>query len=457
MKKTFWDRKIPTLLGILVLALGIGATTFLVQKGGFIPISATPSEEPKDVRISNITDTSFTVSYFTDGAITGVINYGTTTSLGQSALDDRDQEFGKIEPHKIHNFTIRNLSPVTKYYFTIVSGKGNYTNNSLPFEATTGPSLLGDPPSHEPLSGKISTAEGAPPTESLIYVVANGSQVISTLAKPDGSYVLPLNSLRSTDLSSYFNLELDTSLKLLAIGDGMFSNVVLSVLQSRPVPTITLSNNYDFSLTSENAASESSSLSGFPPLEIRQATKEELKILTPQENQEFNDQKPLFKGTALPNEEVQVTINSEEQIQTTVKADTNGNWTFRPQSDLSPGEHSITITTKNSAGILQTIKQTFTVYASGTQIQGEKGSPTPTPTSTVTVTSTPTPTPFITTVPTEPPAVVSPTITPSDSLLITATPTLPPTGSSSIITLSVVGLLITLFGGLIFLLTRGAI
>jgi hypothetical protein len=456
MRKSFWDRKIPTLLGILVLALGIGATTFLVQKGGFIPISATPSEEPKDVRISNITDTSFTVSYFTDGAITGVINYGTTTSLGQSALDDRDQEFGKIEPHKIHNFTIRNLSPVTKYYFTIVSGKGNYTNNSLPFEVTTGPALTGDPPPQEPLSGKINTAEGVPPTESLIYIVANGSQVVSTLAKPDGTYVLPLNSLRTTDLSSYFNLELDTSLKLLAIGDGMFSNVVLSILQSRPVPTITLSNDYDFSLTS-NLASPSSTLSGFPPLEIRQATKEEPQILTPEENQELTDQKPLFRGKALPNEEVQITVNSEEQIQTTVNADANGNWTFRPQSDLSPGQHTITIRTKNSSGILQTIKQTFTVYASGTQIPGEQGSPTPTPIPIATITLTPTPTTVITSTPTEAPVVVSPTVTPSDSLLITATPTLPPTGSSSIITLSVVGLLITLFGGLIFLLTRGAI
>ncbi|OGH02961.1 MAG: hypothetical protein A2798_00855 [Candidatus Levybacteria bacterium RIFCSPHIGHO2_01_FULL_37_17] len=457
MKKSFWNRRIPTLFAILVLVLGIGATTFLVQKGGYLPISATPSEEPKDVRISNITDASFTVSYFTNDRTTGAINYGTSANLGQSALDDRDQEFGKIESRKIHNFTIRNLSAVTKYYFVIISGKGNYTNNSSPFEVTTGPVISGEPPSQDPMSGIVIKPDGIPPEEALIYVVAEGSQVISTLTKPDGTFVLPLNSLKTSDLSSYFALELDTSFKLLSIGDGMFSNVKLSSLQAHPVPTFTLSNDYDFTIASAPQASASSQLSGFPPFEIRQATKEGPKILTPQKDQEFTDQKPQFKGTAIPNEEVQIVINSEEQIQTTVKADGNGNWVYRPQNDLSPGEHTITITTKDSSGIIKIIKQSFTVYASGTQISGDKGSPTPTPQPSITATPTPTPALSISAEPTQVLLTATPTQAPAQNLVITATPTLAPTGNSSIITFSIVGLLVTLFGGLIFLLTRGAI
>lgn len=458
MRKSFWNKRIPTLLGILILVLGIGATTFLVQKGGFFPISAIVSEEPKDVRISNITDSSFTISYFTDDKTTGVINYGPTTTFGRSGLDDRDQQFGKIEPHKIHNFTIRNLQPISKYFFVIISGKGNYSNNSQPFEVTTGSVLASDPPSQDPMSGKIITPNGNAVEETIIYVVAEGSQVVSTITKPDGTFVLPLNSLRAGDLSSYFNLELDTSLKLLAIGDGMFSNVTLSSLQAHPVPIITLSNDYDFTLEASPTSSSSAELSGFPPLEIRQATKTNISILTPEKDQEFNDQKPQFKGTALPNEEVKITINSDEQIQTTVKADSSGNWTYRPQSELTPGEHTITVATKESSGIVKTLKQSFTVFASGSQISGEKGSPTPTPIPSITATSTITPTPTIVDAePTNAPILVSPTITPTDSLLITATPTLAPTGSSSIITATVVGVLFALFGGLIFLMTRGAI
>ena len=458
MRKSFWNRRIPTLFGILILALGIGITTFLVQKGGFIPILATVSEEPKDVRISNIKDSSFTVSYFTDDKTTGAISYGPTTAFGQSGIDDRDQQFGRIEPHKIHNFTIRNLQPVSKYYFVIVSGKGNYTNNSLPFEVTTGPLLSTDPPAEDPTSGKVITPNGISPEESIIYVVAEGSQVVSTLTKPDGTFVLPLNSLRSADLSSYFSLNLDTSLKLLAIGEGMFSNVKLSSLQAHPVPVITLSNDYDFTIETSPTSSSSAELSGFPPLETRQGTKEEPKILSPEKDQEFTDQKPQFKGTALPNEEVQITINSDEQIKTTVIADSKGNWTYRPQSDLTAGNHTITITTKDSTGIVKTIKQSFTVFASGTQVSGEKGSPTPTPIPSLTITVSPTPTPTLTNVqPTETPVFISPTVSPIDSLIITATPSLPPTGSSSIMTVTIIGLLFTLFGGLIFLLTRGAI
>lgn len=460
MRKGFWDRRIPTLLGILVLALGIGATTFLVQKGGFFPISATVSEEPKDVRISNITDSSFTVSYFTDDKTTGVISYGTTTTFGQSGLDDRDQQFGKIEPHKIHNFTIRNLQPISKYYFVIISGKGNYTNNSLPFEVTTGPVLPIDPPTQDPTSGKIILPDGSPPEEAIVYIVAEGSQVVSTTTKPDGTFVLPLNSLRSVDLSSYFTLELDASLKLLAIGNGMISNVTLSSLQAHPVPLITLSNDYNFTLESSQTSSPSAELAGFPPIETRQAAKEGPTILSPEKNQEFTDQKPQFKGTALPNEEVQITINSEEQIKTTVTADGKGNWSYRPQSELTPGTHTITVATKDSSGIIKTIKQSFTVFASGTQIAGENGSPTPTPIPswTLTPTTTFTPTPTLVPQPSEIPLVTSPTAEPTaTSLLITATPTLAPTGNSSIMTATVIGLLFTLFGGLIFLLTRGAI
>ncbi len=459
MRKSFWDKKIPTVFGLLILALGIGVTTFLVQKGDFFPISATTSEEPKDVRISNITDNSFTVSYFTDDKITGVISYGTSSSLGQSGLDDRDQELGKIVPHKIHNFTIRNLQPVTKYYFTIVSGKQTYSNNSLPFEATTGTLLNVEPPAQDPMSGKVITPNGNPPEEAIIYVVAENSQVVSTITKSDGNFVLPLNSLRNQDLSSYFTLELDTSIKLLAIGEGMFSNIGLSTLQSHPVPVITLSNNYDFTLAPAPSASSSGELPGFPPIAIREATKNNNpSIVSPQDDQEFNDQKPQFKGTAVPNEEVQIVINSDQQIQTSVKADSKGNWIYRPQENLDPGEHTITITTRNESGIIKTLKKSFTVYASGTQIAGDKGSPTPTPIPSITTpTSTIAPTVLPTIQQVSESPTISPTVTVDNPLVITATPTLPPTGSSSIMSAAVVGLLLSLMGGLIFLLTRGAI
>jgi hypothetical protein len=76
MKKTIWDKRIPTLLGILLIAIGIGLTSFLVNQGVVLTGHASPSTSPQNVRITNITDNSFTVSYNTDGDVIGSLNYG---------------------------------------------------------------------------------------------------------------------------------------------------------------------------------------------------------------------------------------------------------------------------------------------------------------------------------------------------------------------------------------------
>lgn len=464
MRNSFWNKRIPTLLGLILIVVGLGITTYLVKQGGLFSIRAGPGHEPKDVRISNVTDTSFTVSYLTEDSVTGVLNFGDSTALGQSALDDRDQNSGKISTHKLHNITVRNLDPEKTYYFSIISSQDTYLNNSNPFEVTTANVIEDTPLEQNPMSGKLILPGGKPPSEAIVYLTTQDSQIISTLTRNDGTFLLPLNSLRTSDLSSYFTLKEGKILKLLAIGGGLISNVTLFSQQIEPVPTITLSNNYDFTLNSLPKASSSASLEGFPSFSSNQAPKETSKkdpqILTPQNEQGFTDQQPEFKGTAPANETVQITINSEEEIKATVKADANGNWKYRPTSELAPGNHTITITTKDASGKTKTITQSFIVYASGNQIAGANGSPTPTksptptpnaPTSTIA----PKPTSEATIEPTQ-----NSTSTPSETVTeFTPTPTtpLPPTGNATIITAGVIGLLITLIGGLLLLVSRGTV
>ena len=42
MKRSFWDKRIPTFLGVILIAIGIGVTTFLVRQGGLFSINASP-------------------------------------------------------------------------------------------------------------------------------------------------------------------------------------------------------------------------------------------------------------------------------------------------------------------------------------------------------------------------------------------------------------------------------
>lgn len=466
MKENFWNKKIPSLLGIILIIIGIGATTILVKQEGLFSIKANPSQEPKDVRISNITDNSFTVSYWTIDDTTGVLNYGNSQSFGQSGLDDRDQESGNVINHKIHNITVRNLNPTTKYYFAIISGKDTYTNNSIPFEVTTGSPINTNPLQQDPMTGKIILPTGNTPKEAILLLTTENAQIISTLVKKDGTYILPLNSLRNNDLSSYFKLGEDQIIKLLVFGDNLTSNVILSANQIRPVPTITLSSNFDFTSSKTPVASSSATTQSFPSFSsstLDNIASSEPKIITPLKDQGFSDQQPQFKGTTSPNETVEIIIHSDEQIKTQVQADSKGNWTYRPDAKLSEGQHTITIVTKNAAGVLKTITQSFVVYASGSQIEGAVVSPIPTQILTLTPTI-------------EPSLTITPSLEPSQIQTLTETPTqtqtptitstiiltspssapLPPTGNPTIITAGIIGLLITLIGGLLFLLSRGS-
>ena len=146
-------------------------------------------------------------------------------------------------------------------------------------------------------------------------------------------------------------------------------------------------------------------------------------------------------------------------------ADNNGRWTYRPKTPLSPGLHTITITTKDRFGILRSITQSFTVFASGTQVvQSATPSATPTITSTPTQTptvvptiiSTPTPTPTILVTPT-PIITVIPTAIPTP--IITRPPVSPPPapGSSTLMITGIIGTLTIIVGMLLFLASRGNI
>lgn len=456
MRNSFWNKRIPTLLGLLVLTLSIGLTTFVTNRETFFQIKASSSQQPQNVRITNITDTSFTVSYTTDEKTSGSINYGNDQNLGLSALDVRDKQSGSVKNYQIHNIEVNDLTPQTKYYFTIISGQDTYLNNNQQFQVNTGPTINNTSKNKTTVNGKIILPNGSIPSETIVYLTSDNSEVFSVLVTNNGAYEIPLGSIRTSDLSSYFIFTKDSLIKMLIYGENLTSSVSFLQDQNLLLPTITLSKDYDFTNNTVSQASTSANLETFPSFESTSSASRNNKpqILTPKKDQGFTDDQPLFKGTGLPDENVQIIIHSDENIQTQTTTDENGNWNFRPTESLSPGEHTITIITRDASGILKTITQSFVVYASGTQIPNAAGSPTPTPTLLPETTTTPTPTPSILTY------LIS---TPSPTQIIAPTPSstssgslLPPAGNPFIITIGILGLLISFMGGLLFLLTRGA-
>lgn len=456
-----------------MIMLGVGVTSYLVKSGVLFITKASPDNTPKNVRITNVSDSSFSISYTTTKLVTGAISFGTSVdNLKNIALDDRDQQAGNVGLYNLHHISLRNLKPSTTYYFSITSGKDTFMNNNLPFKQTTGPVITSSPPSQNPITGKVVMPDGQTPDEALIYVTTEGAQTISTLVDKNGNYVLPINSIRSDNLESYVPVSNNTVFNMLLIDQALEeSNVSFLINQANPVPLIVLSKNYNFVLSNAPIASQSANLqfhfSSFTASMPQVSQKAQ--IIVPKKNEGFTDQKPLFTGTASPSANVRIVIHSQTPIEGSVQADTSGNWEFRPDQQLSPGNHTISITTRDKSGILQTITQNFTVYAAGTQINGSAIiSPTPTiltPTPSLTATPSPTltlsPPPASSTADLTPSASPTATVAPvaivvSPTAILTKTPRLV-TGSKSALFVGIAGIITTISGAVLFLLSHGGI
>lgn len=447
MRNTIWDKKIPTLLGLILITIGIGITSLLVKEGTSFISRADPSTEPQDVRITNISNSSFTVSYQTSGEVFGSINLRNEKSEDKTFFDERDKP-GLIQERKIHSIMVKNLSPSTKYSFSITSGKDSFLNNDLPFTAVTAPVIGKIKPSFGFIVGKVVLANGEKVKEAIIYVSANGSQALSTIAAPDGTYALSLEGIKTENLSSYFNFSKDDNIKMLVLGDGKASHVRLFAKEVNSVPTIVLSQNYDFTISNEPSSSESAVLGNFPIFPKAKGGKNP-DITAPQDNQKLADAKPLFKGTGIPNDTIKIVIESPQTIEAQVTTDSNGNWSFTPTTSLTPGQHKISIQARDGFGVLRTISKVFTIELS--QAQAASPTPSPAPTSTPTPSLTPSPSKTPVAIPTPSPVQIqTPTQTPSTK------GELPVVGNSAVST-GIIGIGIAILGGLLFLITRGGI
>ncbi len=437
INNNIWNKRVPSFIGVFIFIFAIGTITWLSRNTILFGTKAAISNTPQNVQVSNITDASFTISYTTGDSVLGTINYGKTQPPAQIALDDQDK--GTAAAHSVHLITIKNLDPATKYFFIITSGDKNFDNKNVPYDVTTGPKITTAQQQVTTIKGKVILDDGRAPGEALAYVSSSDSQTFATLVQADGSYQFNLDSIRDKSLAKTITLTPDAKLNLQIIDSTHKSNVALLLSQAGNIPIIILSKDYNFTIGNEPLspspiASASGTPAAFPTTSEINTNKPQ--ILTPQTDQSFKDQQPLFKGKAVPNADVEITIQSAQEINTTVSADPNGNWQYRPTTALAPGNHTITIKTVDASGIVKTITQSFVVFAAGSQFTEPSGTPTVSPTTkpTTAPTSTAVPTSVKTT--TTPTAIPTTTTAPSPtkitSNLSPTTPPVPVTGNTSL-------------------------
>jgi len=166
-------------------------------------------------QVTNVRDKAFSVTWVTDSAETGYVNYGISPgNLNIAVYDDR----GQPTVDDTHHVTITGLNSGTTYYYEIVSGGVTCNNNGSPYQMTTGPSLSFTMP--EMISGKVYKANEAEAEGTIIYASIGTSQVLSSLVNDRGAWALDIAPIRTADYQAYCTYANDDSISLDARGGG---------------------------------------------------------------------------------------------------------------------------------------------------------------------------------------------------------------------------------------------
>lgn len=371
----------PTALGLLILLIAIGAGIFFIKTRSGIKPETAAEVTPEQVRITNVTDTGFSVSWITGKEATGSIKFGEKVNeLKQQALDDRDQLSGGEAAVEVHHVTLKNLLPTTKYYFKIESGGKQFDNKGKPFEVSTG-ATLGSPPTADPIYGTVLTQSGSPAEGVVVYInVANGAP-LSALAKTGGTWALSLATARTADLGSYLTYDTQATIVNLLVQGGKqgTASAITTTTNDNPVPEISLGKSHDFRTqaiaeaptadqpTASPSGETKSGFSALNPLVAQVATGSgEVTLENPSfEGEVINATQPAFIGSGPAGTVLAIEINSEETYTGSVTINEDGTWEFTPPTGLTPGEHSVTINYIDTNGEEQVLTRSFVIAAAG--------------------------------------------------------------------------------------------
>lgn len=370
MKKK--NLKVPTIIGFIILVFAIVVGVLLVQSKQVFRLGASPDIAPKNVKISNVTDNSFSVSWTTEKEVAGVVKWGKTSA----SLEENEASELK-NPGTVHYTNVRGLGSSSNYYFKINSGGVDYDNNDLSWSIKTGPNI-GSPANSQTISGTVLTATGSPAAKVVVEISIIGSSSLSTTTSANGSWTTPLSALRNVDLTTYGDLDEKSVIEIFVQGGNLgISSAKVYLSSARPVPPIVLGQTHDFrdlpksSETNDSPKAEinspneeSSSYSKFSiPEKLSETGSGTVTLTNMDEGEIISTTTPEFFGEGPEGTEITIKLESQTPINDVMTIGANGEWNWSPPDNLEPGLHKITLSWKDENGILKTIVKNFVVSA----------------------------------------------------------------------------------------------
>jgi len=411
------EKKIPTILGI-VLVVTLGGTLFLLKKRGIIRIGAGEEEVPREVRVTNVTDSSFVVSWVTSKPTTGLINLS-SGNLDKLFYDLRDPA-GDLPKLTTHYVKVEGLESNHQYQFVVISGGESFENSQ--YQVETALPISGDLPTANLASGVVKTEDDFPAEGAIVYLSISGVAPLSSLVTSQGNWAVSLATAFSADLTGLAQPQEGTTREEIFVqgAEKGTARAIVYAQDDNPVPVIVLGEEYDFTNqgseeltpTPTSAPAAGSRLDEFEPA----ASQKEFEILSPDDGETVSFSRPEIFGTGPEGGIVEISLESANTYQARVEIDQSGEWRWSPPQDLTPGSHTLTVNYLDpETGALESFVRSFVVAAADDDEPSFQASPSATIIPTTSPTATPT-------------EAVTPTPSPlaSATATLTATPTSPP-------------------------------
>lgn len=435
MKK---DIKIPTILGIVLLVISLVAGIYLTGQKTSLFTKASSTCIPAQILTTNITDNSFVVAFSTDSDCLAslVIN---NLSLQDSRSSKTD---GTLLPSKTHYFEISNLSQNTDYQFSLISDGETHTSPDYRVKTSSKPKSA--IPNANLAWGKVLTPDKQPASGSIVLLQIEGATLLSSLVTSSGNWNISLASSFNENKDDWFTPPENKSEEIIVLSeDGTVTQIAGNTSNNNPVPDIIVGQNQ---LVSNFVApsAQTSSLQSVSPVQSQPT----LYISSPKEGESVASSRPQFFGTGPINSKITLVVDSAPTFSESINTDALGAWKWSPDQDLSPGQHTVSISSVDTdTGMANTISHQFTVLAADNNSLSFTASGSGnlvTPTSVPTLLPSPTTTVVPTLIPTAIPTIV-PTGIPTVSTPQPSTDSGMPVSGSVTMTLIIICLSVTLF------------
>lgn len=460
---------IPTLLALLVLVVVIAGLSYgSSQMTRLFSRASTDTQSGQNVVVGNVDDTGWVVSWTTAAAQSGVVVYGSSQNLGDGIASDDREIVSPNGKYKTHFVSIKVRSS-GEQFFCVGNDSSSVDVKNCSKQSVTIPEALTGSANLDPAYGKVIDPQNNGVAGALVTLEITGAQKMTAITKTDGTFVIPLSTLRSNDLTKFFSLDGEVSETITIVGPDLSKTTISCVTGlDHPFPNFVMGKNgdcKDFGNSQQNAkensqksqnlsdnvkdsANSGATVTGtnkFKTVKIQTnnvvttdnvgSTNEPLNI---QNGDVINNSLPTFSGKVNPGDVINVVVHSATPLSGTIRASADGSWSWTPPSNLAPGQHTVTLTITLASGVKQTVTRTFTVSPGVDILPITSG----TPSASLTPTPTPTPTPILTPTPT----IIIETPTPT----ITVTP--PVTGDPTLV-YGMLGIaLILLLGGIVSIL-----